>query len=581
MIKSKKIIALAIAATVSCSLPCGCAKEKTVDKYEPTVGKEVQVLSGVQLDYDNAFFDGFDNGVEYNNWYIGDQAWGAGGNGGVIPENVGYTDDGVLVLSGNGDYYLRGEVSGVGVRKDGSLTGASLISKFKTGAGRYEIKMKVLPRLGACSAFWTYGFDHDTNGNHEIDIELPGGKSTGVIGFDNVLNTNYVTESDNISQDPELSDVMGTDFVLNDGQWHTFGFDWYTLEPDEYDGDLNEYESSLKGEDTKREESHGKVVYYIDGVVTAVSDLCVPYYECRLWLGVWFPNTTGFVGDANFENDYMYVDYVSYVPFKEQPIVEFDPSVNGYAAAHEYPTKPTATESVNMIANGTFEHIKDGLERTGWTANNGIYSSSDEQSAITDFEEYYESTLKAEIAVQAETQVKDKAKDSYKKSHDDSIEGFDEYYEEYKLTDEYEKAIANAVKQLKRKAQNAYLYPNDILYTVSSEYGEGNSIGVKIENSAMLTQMVDSLYGGFNIELNASVKGDGKIVVRFLQSQDDASVIEERVIDISSHEWITSGDKFTCPSGTRYVSVSFKTGYQKSLCIDNVRMEVVYDGGQN
>ena len=99
----------------------------------------------------------------------------------------------MLVFSGNGGYYTSADVQGVGARKDGSLTGGALISKFVTGPGRYQVKMKVLPRLGACSAFWTY-CDDTKGGNHEIDIELPGGKDhSSVISFENVLNTNYIT----------------------------------------------------------------------------------------------------------------------------------------------------------------------------------------------------------------------------------------------------------------------------------------------------------------------------------------------------------------------------------------------------
>ena len=152
------------------------------------VGGDVQLLDGVELDYDSMFFDDFTDGVSKDNWYIGKHSWGANGNGGVVPQNVNYTDDGVLVLTGNGEYYTSGNVRGVGQRKDGTLTGAALISKFVTGAGRYEVKMKILPRLGACSAFWTYAYDSETMGNHEIDIELPGGKTTGIISFQNVLN---------------------------------------------------------------------------------------------------------------------------------------------------------------------------------------------------------------------------------------------------------------------------------------------------------------------------------------------------------------------------------------------------------
>lgn len=115
------------------------------------------------------------------------------------------SDDGVLVLTGNGGYYTDGDVRGVGDIKDGRYTGAALISKFLVSAGRYEIKMKVLPRQGACTAFWIYSNDIEIGANHEIDIELPGGNRSGVVSFENVLNTNYITEQYNQSQDVKVA----------------------------------------------------------------------------------------------------------------------------------------------------------------------------------------------------------------------------------------------------------------------------------------------------------------------------------------------------------------------------------------
>lgn len=217
---------------------------------EITVGGEMGILDNITLDYDNAFFDDFSTGVSSESWLIGDQAWG-GSNGGVVPENVSYTDDGVLLLRGNGGYYQEGEIKGVGDVKDGRFTGAALISNFTVGPGRYEIKMKVLPRIGACTAFWTYAYEFENELNHEIDIELPGGHRSGVVSFENMLNTNYIKVDRSHSQDAKLSTLFqDKEVFLNDGEWHTFGFDWYT--------------------------NPEKIIYYIDGVVCNISDLFVP-----------------------------------------------------------------------------------------------------------------------------------------------------------------------------------------------------------------------------------------------------------------------------------------------------------------
>ena len=162
-----KYLCLILLLLVSINLfSCSNKKDIVIEK-----GSELTVLPGVEFDYDNSIFDDFSKGVNSDYWYIADQAWG-GSNGGVIPENVSYTDDGILQLRGNGGYYQQGEVKGVGDVKDGRYTGAVLISKFLTGPGRYEVKMKVLPRLGACTAFWTFAYEFDQELNHEIDIEL-------------------------------------------------------------------------------------------------------------------------------------------------------------------------------------------------------------------------------------------------------------------------------------------------------------------------------------------------------------------------------------------------------------------------
>ena len=319
-----------------------CGSSSDDDKTKPlAVGDKMALMEGVKLDYENVFFDDFSNGVNSEHWLIGDQAWG-GSNGGVVPENVSYTDDGVLLLRGNGAFYQEGEIKGVGDVKDGRFTGAALISNFLTGPGRYEIKMKVLPRIGACTAFWTYAYEFEEELNHEIDIELPGGHRSGVVSFENLLNTNYQKVDRSHSQDAKLSTIFNNEEVfLNDGEWHTFGFDWYT--------------------------SPEKIVYYIDGVVCNISELFVPDMLSRLWVGVWFPVASAFVGYPNFETDYMQVDYISYIPFVDQPFTVFNPTVSGLANQNEYPAIPTNAKIVNKIANGTFEYIdKNNSSISGW-----------------------------------------------------------------------------------------------------------------------------------------------------------------------------------------------------------------------
>lgn len=344
---NKKILSLLVAV----SSLVACSSNNVTNNI--AAGEDINLLDNVEFDYDNAFFDDFSNGVSSDNWYIGKQAWG-GSNGGVVPNNIKYTDDGTLVITGNGKYYLDGDIKGVGDVKDGRYTGGALISKFMVQPGRYEIKMKVLPRVGACTAFWTFAYDVDDASNHEIDIELPGGHRSDNISFSNVLNTNYIKENLNQSQDIKVKETFSSpdEIYFNDGKWHTFGFDWYT-DPE-------------------------CVVYYVDGKISAISNVFVPNKQARLWVGCWFPVTSAFVGSADFETDNMYVDYVKYIPFKNQPYEEFTPPISGYAFDAEYPTSPISTPTINKISNGTFEKLKYNTSQIGgWRLTKRVSEEKD------------------------------------------------------------------------------------------------------------------------------------------------------------------------------------------------------------
>lgn len=477
------------------------------------IGGEAYLLKGVEQDFDNAFFDDFTNGVNPDNWYIGKQAWGAGVNGGVIPENVNYTDDGVLVITGNGKYYSDGDVAGVGTVKDGSLTGGALISKFVTGPGRYQVRMKVLPRQGACTAFWTYAFDTETQGNHEIDIELPGGmrSSTG-ISFQNVLNTNYIKVDENESTDANLREVFDNkDFALNDGEWHTFGFDWYT--------------------------NPKRVVYYIDGKVTATSSLSgtfVPYYMSRLWLGVWFPNTAGFVGEALFEHDCMYVDWVKYIPFKDQPCTEFNPVIAStqVATLDEYPTTPVSTENVNKVANGDFEYyLKNPDGTSGWT--NGTRWLTDDETA----------TLRTQFTAEVSA------------AHPD----WDE------------KAVRTEVNRLINEIEDsddASLYIN-----IGKQQGYLGSCGVTLTDIAQFSQTIDSVYGDFKFNFSFVAKGKGKLTIAYYNFSEQ---INQVTIDIdSAYEWQEYSRLLTAPANCYELKITFSTEYGGELQLDDVDLRMV------
>ena len=327
----------------------------------PEVGEKLSVVDGVGFDYKKAFFDDFTNGVDYDTWIISEDCWGSN-KGGLTVKNLFFTDEGTLIFRANGNYYSGDEVRGYGSLKDGKCTGASLVSKFLTGPGRYQVKMKPMPRLGACTAFWTYSnrpVANAENDNHEIDIELPGGMS-GNHSFKSMMNTNYITEKYQDHSDFVLSEVTNNQVInLNDGEWHTFGFDWYT--------------------------NPEVIVYYVDDVVTCVSTTFIPYLLTRIWVAVWMSISDSFMGPANFETDFMELDWIEYIPFdRSQPYTECDvDAVSISAPKEDYPTLPSSRPEINKVANGDFEYIvrKNKQEDYGWKYEMAL---SDEEVDISE-----------------------------------------------------------------------------------------------------------------------------------------------------------------------------------------------------
>lgn len=288
---------------------------------------------------DGSLFDDFTNGVNPEIWAVPDTKWGYE-NRGVTSRNVSYTSDGILVLAANGDLY-DGEIMGVsdnGTDADtGTRAGSVIRSHYYFGPGSYEVRMKVLPRFGACSAMWT--FFNDGLRNHEIDIELPG---PAKYSFDYAGMTNYITEK-------SFSSTKAKTIPNNDGEFHVYRFDWHTDPADP------------------------RVEYYIDGEQLVVNRRNVPTVRSYFTIGVWFPQ--GWAGVADFERNYMYVDWFRFTPFDEtgweanpRQSLEFDIS----GLEHTYPSKPSPLPVNNFFANGSFEN---GLKN--WTAEGDVQTESE------------------------------------------------------------------------------------------------------------------------------------------------------------------------------------------------------------
>jgi len=251
--------------------------------------------SGPSCPPPKAFYDDFSNGFDPNKWLKAHKSWNPN-SGGVVAENLHF-DSKRAVFNAHGLLY-DGDI--MGVKKEGTtiyradsgiMTGAAIATRDYFGAGSYEVRMKVAEQLGVCSAIWTFFWKDGTPiVNHEIDIELPGrpNPAHSDIGFDYALMNTYIGESGSLVE----TNFTQLDREMNDGQFHTWRFDWHT------------------------DESDRRVEFYVDGKLVSINRKNVPFYAGRLWIGAWFPNS--WAGIPNFDVSQMEVDYVKFTPFEDE-----------------------------------------------------------------------------------------------------------------------------------------------------------------------------------------------------------------------------------------------------------------------
>jgi|GEM_PF-565917 len=279
----KRIVSFAAAVLVSVSIPLDTAAEK---------------------ENDGLFFDDFSgSSLDSDKWLIAEKNWGGtvnvngrteDYNGGVIAENAAVSG-GDLVLTGLGNNY-SGELRGINrdgtARADGKRCGGAIATKEYFGSGSYEIRARIAPELGCCSAMWTFEYEENYSDdtlkivNHEIDIEFPGRDNNNGLSLGHALCTTWETEDDYKSESVECGDQA-------DGEFHTYRFDWHT------------------GSDTEKP----RVEYYFDDVLTYTSYEHIPTNESRFWLGLWFPKN--WAGVPDFEQTDFMVEYVKIMPFHE------------------------------------------------------------------------------------------------------------------------------------------------------------------------------------------------------------------------------------------------------------------------
>lgn len=283
---------------------------------------------------DGSLYDDFDKGISAKGkWDIVNKKWGAAEFNGVTASNVGYTTDGSLILRSKGLNYPNASER---------ATGACIVSKEALGPGKFEIAAKVSPRLGMCSAIWTFYYEDEAT-NHEIDIEFPGRPSGGDLadkGFDYLLNTNWTSTSAYHTDYVKLADKGLA--PANDGKWHKYGFEW-----------------SVKD---------SKVKYYIDDVLTAEITQHIPKYKGQLWIGVWEP--VGWAGSPDYEVSDMLVDWVGYTSYNETAedgVLEPKPEFleKKVASASSFPTAPQKVANHDYISNGSFSGVESAWTKSG------------------------------------------------------------------------------------------------------------------------------------------------------------------------------------------------------------------------
>ncbi|MEY3416216.1 MAG: Vibrio phage vB VpaS [Bacteroidota bacterium] len=263
--------------------------------------------------------------LDLTKWWYGRNHWGNGKtfkNHGVAPENV-IVKNNKAYFGANGDNY-SGPIKGITKSKGsfaqdapGTRVGGILITDEYIGSGRYEVRMKLPPKLGVCSAIWTFhyqevyqdnpsyqdlinkGYDaqgNDNDGryvtvNHEIDIEIPSAPKTGDqykdCSYDYARLNTWHTEvnyTDNFQH-------MGMN--QSDGNFHTYRFDWHT------------------GGGAEK----ARVDFYLDDKFIYTTTEHIPDIKGRLTLGTWFPEWAG--GKADFDRIFLEIDWVKVTPFNE------------------------------------------------------------------------------------------------------------------------------------------------------------------------------------------------------------------------------------------------------------------------
>lgn len=309
------------------------ASKSSIDKE--TSMSNVAVASGEELDKDNIIFDDFESGLDSSMWAVSQRKWGNEFNSGVRHENVFYNSyDGSMSFRALGAYYSGNEFyndNEDAYTTDGTYTGGCLVSKEEYGPGRYEIRMKLAPIPGVCSAFWIYNAEDDKY--TEIDIEFPSRQWDSInefnrYRFDRMICSTYISDSVHTSEHIAITN-NGQPVYLNDNEYHDYAFEWY------------------------QSDNNQMVKWFVDGKHVESLYSNIPQYSARIWVGCWVPNNQHFVGLADFDTAYMDVDWVKFTPFKNQNHIIVNHPLN---YIYSGPISTQTSNRRNFLPNDGFKY---------------------------------------------------------------------------------------------------------------------------------------------------------------------------------------------------------------------------------
>ena len=360
-------------------------------------GEWMPTLASPPMPRPGVFFDDFSSGtLDPDDWLVSAKSWG-GDNGGVAPGNVKLVedvDDGepiiALRLEAHGDLY-SGDLEHEGRR---TRVGAAVATRHYHASGRYEVRARIAPEFGTCTAFWPFHYiDHrmgeaaywhepNPRRNTEIDWEFPtdlAGADTGNFSFTkartNSWGGQFGGEGGEHKGRKVLTDESGAplDLALEalDGRYHTFTIEWRS--------------GSDLGDESITRTDVGSVRWFLDGrLVDELHDVDfghgnVPYRAARFWLGTWFPaagyaGDVGWTGNPTFDTTAAHIAWVRITPFDEDRDLWVDETVPNLAWADPdaYPdaVEPAGPASPDLNGDGRVNGGDLALLLADWNTEN-------------------------------------------------------------------------------------------------------------------------------------------------------------------------------------------------------------------